>query len=628
MKIFKPNFELTNVYDDGTIDNPQIVPVTQLPWETKSSRRGFLGAGISLGTLFAVNGPLHALSDGTDSSNSLLQNEATEIKAHSTSVNALAFSPDGKILASGSDGNAMKIWSIPEGNLLISEIEPKSAQIVNSLDFSPDGTLLASGNGDSNITLWHMPATEQLKELKGHGDVINDVKFSPDGKWLASGSKDRTTKIWKLPEGTTLKTLDDYAYFVNSVAFSPDGKMLVTGSQDSRIKIWQLPEGTLTKTLVGHTLFLNAVAISPDGKILASASGDSTVKLWQLPEGNLLSTLEGHSFSVNAIAFSPDGKMLASGSGDNLIKLWEVPTGKLVNTLNGHGSVVISLAFHPEGDLLASGAYDGVIRLWDLRENQLATYLYDPVSNKENAITYHIYNKLSQTTITYTLPCGSPIPKNATCTCNCVAGNKIPEYTGKIMTKEMMRELEKQRIAEEKQLKKEIAAKKQQQKQKQKTTIKKRSTRSTRTRSRRYCSCVPVCTCQAVCQAHNLLHPDTQIRTLAKEILLFMGRKELDYMYWAANETKDLLLRKHIKKMITAIRMGAESKPEKWLSIEESLPYLDDSEPVVRIMAAQMIQLQTENDLDQLPILIQKKIRKELTNANDLHWLKKKNNNY
>ncbi|MEH1886537.1 WD40 repeat domain-containing protein, partial [Nostoc sp.] len=201
---------------------------------------------------------------------------------------------------------------------------------VNSVIFSPDGKILASGSLDKTIKLWDISTGKAIKTLTGHSRWVWGVVFSPDGKTLASGSNDNTIKLWDVSTGKAIKTLTGHSRSVNSVVFSPDGKTLASGSDDKTIKLWDVSTGKAIKTLTGHSRWVWGVVFSPDGKTLASGSNDNTIKLWDVSTGKAIKTLTGHSRSVNSVVFSPDGKTLASGSDDKTIKLWDVSTGKAI----------------------------------------------------------------------------------------------------------------------------------------------------------------------------------------------------------------------------------------------------------------------------------------------------------
>jgi WD40 repeat protein len=288
--------------------------------------------------------------------------ESAVLQGHEAPVISVAFSPDGKLLASGSRDTTIKLWEAGTGKLL--DTLQGHAGFVSSVVFSPDGKLLASGGDDKTIKLWEVGTGKLLNTLQGHAGFVSSVAFSPDGKVLVSGSRDTTIKLWEVSSGKLLNTLQGHAGFVSSVVFSPDGKLLASGGDDKTIKLWEVSSGKLLNTLQGHEDSVSSVAFSPDGKVLASAGDDKTIKLWEVSSGKLLNTLQGHEDSVYSVVFSPDGKLLASGGYDKTIKLWEVSTGTLLDTLQGHANSIPSVTFSPDGKLLASGSWDKTIKLW------------------------------------------------------------------------------------------------------------------------------------------------------------------------------------------------------------------------------------------------------------------------
>ncbi|RYO79252.1 hypothetical protein DL764_010034 [Monosporascus ibericus] len=198
---------------------------------------------------------------------------------------------------------------------------------VNAVAFSPDGKTLASASDDKTVRLWDAATGAQWQTFEGHSDYVNAVAFSPDGKTLASASRDGTVRLWDAATGAQRQTLEGHSDYVNAVAFSPDGKTLASASGDWTMRLWDAATGAQRQTLEGHNDWVKAVAFSPDGKTLASASNDGTVRLWDAVTGAQRQTLKGHNDWVKAVAFSPDGKTLASTSGDETVRLWDAATG-------------------------------------------------------------------------------------------------------------------------------------------------------------------------------------------------------------------------------------------------------------------------------------------------------------
>jgi len=382
-----PNFFLEKTYSDGSKEDAMLYTLKELDENWSMGRRGFLitaGVGIAALSGCAQTSTVHLADEG-----SLLRGECADVvTAHRDTVIALCMSPDASLLASGSYDETVKIWELPSGKLL-STLRAQE-RWVTSLCFSPDGTLLAAGTGATvgPIFVWEMPSGKLIKTLQGHKWTVLTLCFSPDGTLLASGS--------------------------------------ATG--DENVKLWEMPSGKLIKTLEGHKDYVRSVCFSPDGSLLASASEDETIKLWEMPSGSFLKTLDGYKEKVRSVRFSPDGTLLLSVSGPKTIKLWEMPSGNLLKTLHGHltGWNVYSRCFSPDGTLLALGEHR-TIGIWEIASGYLLACLCDPATlrNESDGLQYTLRNRYGQI-VTYTLPCGSPIPPGAVCTCNCVPGTYKP----------------------------------------------------------------------------------------------------------------------------------------------------------------------------------------------------------
>lgn len=284
---------------------------------------------------------------------------------HSSEVTSVAFSPDGKVIASGSDDNSIKLWNVATGRLL--RTLSAHSNSVYSVAFSPDGKTLATGSTDKTIKLWDVASGRLLKSFMPLGSDATPVAFSPDGKILAGGASAGKIKLWLISTGRVLLTLKGHCCVVYSVAFAPDGQTLASVGTDDQVKLWDVNTGQLRKALRGHITTIHSVVFSPDGKTLASGGSfdDKTIKLWDVATGLLLRSLTGHTSAIYALAFSRDGKTLVSGGWDNQVKLWDVAGGRELPTVMGHSAGVACVASSPDGTIFASGSADRTIKLWD-----------------------------------------------------------------------------------------------------------------------------------------------------------------------------------------------------------------------------------------------------------------------
>jgi WD40 repeat protein len=309
---------------------------------------------------------------------------------HGDFLRAVAYSPDGRTIVSGhghvlpplpgSSIRRLKLLDAVSGRPLRT-LTGHGDQDVWAVAFSPDGRTIASGSNDKTLKLWDAESGRELRTLTGHGHQVSALAFSPSGALIASGSDDQTLKLWDAASGREVRTLTGhggpgtFGGGIRAVAFSPDGRTIVSGSMDMTLKLWDAASGRALRTFTGHRDYVDAVAFSPDGRIMASGSADNTLKLWDTASGRELRALRGHAGIVTAVAFSPDGRTIVSGSLDTTLRLWDVASGRGLRTLTGHRDFVNAVAFSRDGRTITSGSRDTTVRFWSARGDLLATHI-------------------------------------------------------------------------------------------------------------------------------------------------------------------------------------------------------------------------------------------------------------
>ncbi|MEU3601563.1 hypothetical protein ABZ714_22995 [Streptomyces sp. NPDC006798] len=291
-----------------------------------------------------------------------------ELSGHRTWLRAVAFSPDGQVLATAGDDRKVVLWE--RGAVRPSAVLSGHAELVRSLDFGPGGRTLVSAAADGRVVLWHRARRTPLRTLTVPGTRFNEVAFQPGGRTVVAVGTGGAVVWWDTATGVS-RTVSAGTTQMNAAAFSPDGRTLATGDDTHRVVLWEAGLRTPRATLRGHIGPVRAVAFSPDGTTLATAGLDRTVVLWDAASGRRTATLTGHGTNVYSLAFTHETpSRLVSGGENGLVTLWDpsrIP-------LTGHGDRVNRVAFSPDGRTLASASSDGTAILWDrLRATRTAT---------------------------------------------------------------------------------------------------------------------------------------------------------------------------------------------------------------------------------------------------------------
>jgi mono/diheme cytochrome c family protein len=290
---------------------------------------------------------------------------------HRGAVHAIAFSPDGRLAASGGEDRTVRVWDVETGKA-IAVLEGHTDEVL-CVTFSADGKFVLSGGRDRTVRLWDVANAREVRRFLGHTDTVRAVAIDGRGLRALSAGADRSMRLWDVARGGEVRSFSGHTASVECLAFAPDGKRALSGSADRTIRLWDLSGDTAAVRWEGHGGTVLSVAFSSDGKRALSGSADRTVRLWDVSSGKQLQRLEGHANAVVCVAFTPDGKRVLSGSSqyrtaDHILRVWEQDKGKEIAAVAGEGlEGVETVAFSPDGRR-ALVAHVGGLRLMQVEK--------------------------------------------------------------------------------------------------------------------------------------------------------------------------------------------------------------------------------------------------------------------
>ena len=307
-------------------------------------------------------------------------------EGHSSYVNSVSVTPDGRSVVSGSNDKTLRVWDLETGRCI--QILEGHSDSVNSVSLTPDGRRVVSGSNDKTLRVWDLATGHCIQVLEGHSDSVSAVSVTPDGRRAISGSWDKTLRVWDLDKGRYVHILKGHTSGVLTVGITPDGRKAVSGGWDQLLRVWDLEDGLCLKVL-GEFSSSNrwplgsvySVSLTPDGRRLVSGGDDHTLIFWDLETSGRIQTFDYYGLEIGGVirgiktveGFGPlkatsitsDGRWVVSGGDDTTLRVWDSETGLCIKTMEGHFSPIRALSLTPEGRRAVSVGYSG-LRVWDI----------------------------------------------------------------------------------------------------------------------------------------------------------------------------------------------------------------------------------------------------------------------